>query len=171
MTRRQGASLASVMILLLAAASIFTWLFLILSWSQESLTAVAVRSRDRAELTSQIAVCRRWIQGELAAGRPPRLSSGPGSGGLNALRVFVAHGPDGALAAVHDLNYAFENPAAPGGALPSCPMGLLIRAETGRSSSNFVIELVLMTRDVLLPDGSVVTVLDERPLIWREIWL
>lgn len=168
--RRQGASLAGVMILLLAAASIFTWLFLILSWSQESLTAVTARLRDRAELTSLIAVCRRWIRGELAAGRPPRLSSGPVSGGPNALQVFVTHGADGALAAVQDLNHAFENPAGPGSALPSCPMGLLIRAETGSPASNLAIELVLVTRDVLLPDGSVTTVLDERPLIWRESW-
>ena len=32
------------------------------------------------------------------------------------------------------------------------------------------LETVWVTRDVLLPDGTAATVLDENPLIWRERW-
>ena len=42
MRRREGFTLAGVMALCLVAGSLLAWMFLSLSWSQESLTAATV---------------------------------------------------------------------------------------------------------------------------------
>lgn len=64
-----------------------------------------------------------------------------------------------------------SGPGTLGRPLHSCPKGLLIRAvwPSGPFPS-LELETVWVTRDVLLPDGTAATVLDEHPLIWRERW-
>lgn len=171
MRRRSGASLVGVALFCMGAASLLAWLLLSLAWSHESLAAASRRSAARASLLSQVEVCRRWVRAQLASGALPRVGSGRVTGAPDSRRVFETRGADGAVAAVYDLE---PPPVLPGGGgrfLPSCPGGLLIRAEIRAGSlPSFVLETVWVTRDILLPDGSSAAVLDEHPLIWRESW-
>lgn len=171
MRRRKGLALAGVVALCLMAGSLLTWLFLSLAWSQESLTAAMRRSEERAALSSQVEVCRRWVRAQLAAGKPPRVAPEHVTGDPGSRKVFEDRTPEGALAEVYDLEPPPSGPGTLGRPLHSCPKGLLIRAvwPSGPFPS-LELETVWVTRDVLLPDGTAATVLDEHPLIWRERW-
>ena len=171
MTRRAGAALAGVLFFCLAAASFLAWLLMSLEWSYESLTAADRRLEERGALASQVEVCRRWVRAELAAGREPRVPPEHVTGDPESRRVFESRAADGTLAAVYDLTPPPSDPGSLGRPLPSCPDGLLIRAVRPSGPFPFFeIETVWVTRGVLLPDGTGATVLEERPLIWREKW-
>lgn len=171
MIRRSGASLAGVVVFCLAAASLLTWLMTSLEWSLGSLTAERKRLEARAQLSSQIEICRRWVRSELGAGRSPRVAPGRVTGDPESRRVFESRGTDGAFAVVYDLESPPSGFGAAGFPLPLCPGGLLIRGmRPAGSSPSLEIETVWVTRAIVLPDGSTATVLDERPLIWRESW-
>ena len=171
MRRRKGLALAGGVALCLMAGSLLTWLFLSLSWSQESLTAEMRRSEERAALSSQVEVCRRWVRALLASGRPPRVAPERVTRDPDSRKVFESRTPEGAIAEVYDLEPPISGPGTLGRVLHSCPGGLLIRAvwPSGPFPS-LELETVWVTRDVLLPDGTTTTVLDESPLIWRERW-
>ena len=172
MTRRSGSSLAGVIAFCLGAASLLAWLLLSLAWSYESLSAASLRAEERAALLSHVEVCRRWVRAQLAAGSPPRVRPEDVTGEPDSRKLFESRGADGASAAVYDLDPAPSGPPSAGNLLPSCPMGLMIRARRpGGPFPHFTVETVWVTRDVLRPDGTVATVLDERPLIWRESWM
>lgn len=129
------------------------------------------RSEERAALSSQVEVCRRWVRAQLAAGKPPRVAPEHVTGDPGSRKVFEDRTPEGALAEVYDLEPPPSGPGTLGRPLHSCPKGLLIRAvwPSGPFPS-LELETVWVTRDVLLPDGTAATVLDEHPLIWRERW-
>ena len=171
MRRRKGLALAGVVVLCLMAGSLLAWLFLSLSWSQESLMAAMRRSEERAVLSSQVEVCRHWVREQLAAGKPPRVAPEHVTGDPGSRKVFEDRTPEGAIAEVYDLEPPPSGPGTLGRPLHSCPKGLLIRAvwPSGPFPS-LELETVWVTRDVLLPDGTAATVLDEHPLIWRERW-
>ena len=97
---------------------------------------------------------------------PDHVTGDPGS-----RKVFEDRTPEGAIAEVYDLEPPPSGPGTLGRPLHSCPKGLLIRAvwPSGPFPS-LELETVWVTRDVLLPDGTAATVLDEHPLIWRERW-
>ena len=167
--RRSGSSLAGVVFFCLAAASWLTWLLLSLEWSFESSITARRRIEERGALSSQMESCRRWLRAELAAGREPRVNPDRVTGDPDSRRVFESRGANGAFAAVYDLTPLPSNPGAWGRPLLSCPGGFLIRASNpGGSLPLFAIEAVWVTRAILLPDGSTVTVLEEKPLMWRE---
>ena len=171
MRRRKGLALAGVMALCLVAGSLLAWMFLSLSWSQESSTTEMRRSEERAVLSSQVEVCLHWIRAQLTAGKPPRVTPDHVTGDPGSRKVFEDRTSEGAIAEVYDLEPPPSGPGTLGRALHSCPKGLLIRAvwPSGPFPS-LELETVWVTRDVLLPDGTAATVLDEHPLIWRERW-
>lgn len=169
--RRPGTSLVGVVTFFLAAASLLTGLLLNLMGSWESLSVTGKRLEERAALSSQIEVCRRWVRAQLALGKAPRALPGQVTGAPESRRVFESRGADGTLAAVYDLDLPPSGPGVSGRPLPFCPRGLLVRSRRPNGPFPFLeIEAVWVTRDLLLPDGSVATVLDEHPLIWRETW-
>ena len=121
MRRRKGLALAGVVALCLMAGSLLTWLFLSLSWSQESLMAAMRRSEERAALSSQIEVCRRWVRAQLAAGKPPRVAPEHVTGDPGSRKVFEDRTPEGAIAEVYDLEPPPSGPGTLGRPLHYCP--------------------------------------------------
>ena len=118
MRRRKGLALAGVMALCLVAGSLLAWMFLSLSWSQESSTTEMRRSEERAVLSSQVEVCLHWIRAQLASGKPPRVAPDHVTGDPGSRKVFEDRTSEGAIAEVYDLEPPPSGPGTLGRALP-----------------------------------------------------
>lgn len=166
--RRSGMSLCMALIF-----SLFATLFLgeILSrlwWAQEAAVVEERRIRNGAALAFLTALGRRWIQTEIGGGRLPRnVREIPTDfAGVQLLRRVEEKG----TLEVFDLDYdpgkVPDKGWGPSGFFPPRAGAFLIRASATEEGQERRIETVVALR--ALEGGGFA--LEERPLLWQEVW-
>ena len=154
--------------------SLFATLFLgeILSrlwWAQEAALVEERRIRNGAALASLTALGRRWIQTKIGTGYLPR-DVFPIPADFTEVRIHHDHREDGTLA-IYDLNYdpgkVPDKGWGPSGFFPPRAGAFLIRASATEEGQERRIETVVALR--ALEGGGFA--LEEKPLLWQEVWL
>lgn len=163
--RRRGFTLAAAVLVCAAALALLANVMISVNRSSEAQSSGMRRLSARISLASAAAVGRRQLAERIEAGSlPPSTPPAPHSA------VIFDGAAAGAAFRVINLDYDTSPlaPAAPvSGDLPPPMRGaFLIRAEC----EAMALEIVLRAVETEMPDGGRRFLLDERPLLRREIW-
>ncbi|NLL37118.1 MAG: hypothetical protein GX256_06315 [Fretibacterium sp.] len=170
---RRGGALPMVLVVLSVASALLGMLFTVLfeDWSFSEMEFEGVDERALMLSSANEALCR--VREQLAAGHCPRVPDGVFSS-FEARRVLFCEGRDGVRTEVYDMDYdPLEAVSPPSGwefFFPPLEDGLLLRTRSSAEGPCRIIEAVHLVLPVLLPDGSVSLVLEEKPCAWRELW-
>ena len=161
-------SLCLVLIFLLFAFLLLGGLFSRLWWAQEAAAVGERQIRNGEALISLTEVGRRWLQTKVASGSLPRKSRLVPTD-FSGVRL-LQHTEEGRTLEVYDLNYDPDKVPDDGwgarGFFPPCPGAFLIRTSGVEGGMERRHETIVTLRTS--PDGS--ATLDERPLLWQEVW-
>ena len=166
--RRPGTALCWVMMFLLFASMILGELFSRLWWAQEAAAAGERRIRNGIALASLTERGRRWLQAELTAGRLP-LNTRSVPKNFTDIRL-LHHVEEGLTLDIYNLDYAPDRVPdtgwGPEGFFPPCAGAFLIRVSAAGEGMERRLETVVRLRE--REDGG--ATLEERPLLWQEVW-
>ncbi|MCR4817676.1 MAG: hypothetical protein K5841_01815 [Fretibacterium sp.] len=137
-------------------------------WAQEAAVVEERRLRNGTVLASLTARGRHWLQTEIEAGRLPRkIRAVPAN--FEKVRIHHYHGDAGMLE-VYNLDYdsskVTDKDWGPAGFFPPRAGAFLIRASVTEGGMERRIETVVALREPESGDAA----LEERPLLWQEVW-
>ena len=150
-----------------------------MNFSSGVMEASSNRFYARNDLESMTSLALKWLSAEVNGGARPRARAVVALEHLtspDSLRIFSSNGFDGGEVRIYDLDYAAEKIARPVDMSrifpPSLPEGYMIRATAERKGlAPLMLEsvYVVISLDVA-PEGSVVEVLDKKPVYSRELF-
>ena len=149
-----------------------------LDYSSGIMEAYVSRFQARNSLESMTNVALKWLSAEVRAGSRPRSGASVALEYLtdfNSLRIFASNDHDGSEVKIYDLDYSAEMVAKPVDESrifpPSFPGGYMIRAVTEKKNlAPLTLESVYAVTLSAIPGESVVEILDEKPVYWRELF-
>ena len=149
-----------------------------LDYSSGVMDAYVSRFHARNALESMANMSLKWLSDEVRSGARPRAGASVTLEDLtdfDSLRIFASNDYDGCEVRIYDLDYSAEMVAKPIDESrifpPSFPMGYMIRAVAEKKGlAPLTLESVYEVTLAVIPDGSVVEILDETPIYCRELF-
>ena len=149
-----------------------------LDYSLGVMEAYLKRFQARNDLESMTNLSLKWLSAEVRNGVRPRAEASLSMENLtdfDSLRIFASIDLNGCEVSIYDLDYAAEKIVKPIDASrifpPSFPGGYMIRAvEEKKGLAPLTLESVYVVTPITLSGGSVVEVLDEKPVYSREMF-
>jgi len=178
-SHRRGYALASTVALIFLMTILLGVAISHLDYYSRVMNVYLSRFQARNSLVSATNLALKWLSEETRSGSRPRAQAFAVLEHLtdfDSLRIFASTGFDGCEVRIYDLDYAAEKIVKPIDARrnfpPSFPGGYMIRATVeSRGLAPLMLESVYAVMLNAMPDGSVVEVLDEKPVYSRELFL
>ena len=176
--KRSGYALASTVALIFLMTVLLGVGISCLDYNFGVMEAYMGRFKARNDLESMTNLSLRWLSAEVRGGARPRAQSPEVLEYLtdfDSLRIFSSIEFDGGEVIIYDLEYDAEKIS---GAVdefrvfpPSVPGGYMIRAVMEKKGlAPLTLESVYLMTHSMIPGGSVVEILDEKPVYWRELF-
>ena len=135
------------------------------------------RTQTRTVLVSYTNFALKWLTAELKTGIRPRANAVNAKENLtdsHSLRIFSSNDSQGGLVEVYDMGYDPEKLMDPVEDFlllpPAFPDGYMIRALAEKEGQvSVIVESVYRAVFTDIPGMGVVYVLEEQPLLWREL--
>jgi len=177
--RRRGYALASVVALIFLKTILLGVAVSHLNFYSRVMEMYYRRFQARNALESMANLAFKWLLEEVGSESRPRARAIIALEYLtdfDLLRIFASAGIDGSEVKIYDLDYAAEKVKRPVDRHrifpPSFPGGYMIRATVEKQGlAPLMLESVYAVTFNTMPDGSIIEILDEKPVYSRELFL